>query len=61
MASDRPGRNDPCTCESGKKYKKCCLRAHEAEAAEARAAQQKAREEAGDEGGHVHGPGCSHG
>ncbi len=21
------GRNDPCTCGSGKKYKKCCLRA----------------------------------
>ena len=20
------GRNDPCTCESGKKYKKCCGR-----------------------------------
>lgn len=19
------GRNDPCPCESGKKYKKCCL------------------------------------
>jgi uncharacterized protein len=19
-----PGRNDPCTCGSGKKYKKCC-------------------------------------
>ncbi len=22
-----PGRNDPCTCGSGKKYKKCCMRA----------------------------------
>ncbi|PLR36741.1 zinc chelation protein SecC [Chimaeribacter californicus] len=22
----RPGRNDPCFCGSGKKYKKCCLR-----------------------------------
>jgi len=21
-----PGRNDPCTCGSGKKYKKCCGR-----------------------------------
>jgi uncharacterized protein len=19
-----PGRNDPCTCDSGKKFKKCC-------------------------------------
>jgi SEC-C motif len=25
------GRNDPCPCESGKKYKKCCLMADEAE------------------------------
>ena len=22
------GRNDPCPCESGRKYKKCCQRAH---------------------------------
>jgi len=21
---ERPGRNDPCPCGSGKKYKKCC-------------------------------------
>ena len=21
---DKPGRNDPCPCGSGKKYKKCC-------------------------------------
>lgn len=21
---EKPGRNDPCTCKSGKKYKKCC-------------------------------------
>jgi uncharacterized protein YecA (UPF0149 family) len=21
----QPGRNDPCPCGSGKKYKKCCL------------------------------------
>ncbi|MEK9500661.1 preprotein translocase subunit SecA [Gaopeijia maritima] len=26
-ASDEPGRNDPCPCGSGKKYKKCCGRA----------------------------------
>ncbi len=25
-----PGRNDPCPCGSGKKYKHCCLRANEA-------------------------------
>ena len=23
-AQDGPGRNDPCPCGSGKKYKKCC-------------------------------------
>ena len=23
----KPGRNDPCPCGSGKKYKKCCGRA----------------------------------
>jgi hypothetical protein len=28
------GRNDPCTCGSGKKYKKCCLPKLEAEATE---------------------------
>jgi hypothetical protein len=22
----KPGRNDPCPCGSGKKYKKCCMR-----------------------------------
>lgn len=25
-SSKKPGRNDPCFCGSGKKYKKCCLR-----------------------------------
>jgi hypothetical protein len=29
-AADRKiGRNEPCPCNSGKKYKKCCLRRHE--------------------------------
>jgi preprotein translocase subunit SecA len=23
-AKKKPGRNDPCPCGSGKKYKKCC-------------------------------------
>ena len=27
----KPGRNDPCPCGSGKKYKKCCLPKDEAE------------------------------
>jgi tetratricopeptide (TPR) repeat protein len=36
------GRNDPCPCGSGKKYKRCCLEKHEEEA---RAAAAAAREE----------------
>lgn len=24
QAGQKPGRNDPCTCGSGKKYKQCC-------------------------------------
>ncbi len=24
IAAPKPGRNDPCSCGSGKKYKKCC-------------------------------------
>lgn len=30
---NRPGRNDPCTCGSGTKYKRCCLGKEEARAA----------------------------
>lgn len=26
LAEYKPGRNDPCLCGSGKKYKKCCLK-----------------------------------
>ncbi len=37
--SSKPGRNDPCPCGSGKKYKRCCLPADEAAASE-RARQQ---------------------
>lgn len=25
MKEKKPGRNDPCPCESGKKYKRCCI------------------------------------
>lgn len=25
--SDKPNRNDPCSCGSGKKYKQCCGKA----------------------------------
>ena len=38
-----PGRNDPCPCGSGKKYKQCCLVKDEAKA---RAARAKAAEAA---------------
>jgi hypothetical protein len=30
--SERPGRNDPCPCGSGRKYKLCCLQKDEAKA-----------------------------
>jgi hypothetical protein len=33
----RPGRNEPCHCGSGRKYKQCCLAKDEAAAAKARA------------------------
>jgi len=34
----KPGRNEPCPCGSGTKYKRCCLHQHEAAAAERAAA-----------------------
>jgi tetratricopeptide (TPR) repeat protein len=34
----KPGRNDPCPCGSGQKYKRCCLPRDEAAAAAERAA-----------------------
>jgi tetratricopeptide (TPR) repeat protein len=36
------GRNDPCHCNSGKKYKQCCLASDEAAARAARPVQQTA-------------------
>ncbi|MFC1716153.1 tetratricopeptide repeat protein [Candidatus Poribacteria bacterium] len=30
---DKVGRNDPCPCGSGKKYKKCCMKKDEEQAA----------------------------
>lgn len=38
----RPGRNEPCYCGSGRKYKHCCLAKDEAAATEARAAARAA-------------------
>jgi hypothetical protein len=40
-----PGRNDPCPCGSGKKYKKCCLPKEEAEEGKVIAKEQAARDE----------------
>lgn len=39
----RPGRNEPCRCGSGRKYKQCCL---DKDGAEARVAYAKAIAEA---------------
>ena len=36
-AGARPGRNEPCHCGSGRKYKQCCLEKDEARASAARA------------------------
>ena len=37
----RPGRNEPCHCGSGRKYKHCCLAKDEKKAAAARAKAAK--------------------
>jgi tetratricopeptide (TPR) repeat protein len=41
----KPGRNDPCPCGSGKKYKKCCQPKEDAVERETIAKDQAAREE----------------
>ena len=41
----KPGRNDPCHCGSGAKYKKCCLPKDEATEREGLAVAQRRREE----------------
>jgi hypothetical protein len=38
----RPGRNEPCHCGSGRKYKHCCLEKDNAEASAARKAAAEA-------------------
>jgi hypothetical protein len=37
ISHSRPGRNEPCHCGSGRKYKQCCLEKDEAETRAARA------------------------
>ncbi len=47
-AMAKPGRNDPCPCGSGKKYKRCCLEKDEATAgAEAAREAQRVDDGAG--------------
>jgi tetratricopeptide (TPR) repeat protein len=41
----KPGRNNPCPCGSGKKYKKCCLTNDQAAKHEQLVAQQAEREQ----------------
>jgi hypothetical protein len=41
-----PGRNEPCHCGSGRKYKQCCLPKDEAKAAKVRAKAAKEAEAA---------------
>jgi len=41
MSNPLPGRNDPCHCGSGKKYKHCCLAKDEAAERQKRAAAEK--------------------
>jgi len=42
---DKTGRNDPCPCGSGKKYKKCCLPKHQAAQRQQVAQQQAGRDQ----------------
>jgi hypothetical protein len=36
QTTERPGRNEPCYCGSGRKYKHCCLAKDEVKASKAR-------------------------
>ncbi len=45
------GRNDPCPCGSGKKYKKCCLAKDEAEASREQISAPSGSEKIFDDGG----------
>ena len=42
---DKTGRNDPCPCGSGKKYKKCCLPKHETQQRQQLTEQQAERDQ----------------
>jgi hypothetical protein len=47
-SQSRPGRNEPCHCGSGKKYKHCCLAKDEAADAKAREKREKAERAAAE-------------
>ncbi len=49
MINRQIGRNDPCHCGSGRKYKQCCLPKDEAAARQARVEADKTAGEAGAE------------
>lgn len=49
-ANKTPGRNEPCHCGSGRKYKQCCLLKDEAVQREARAGASAEEDAAGDAG-----------
>ncbi len=61
MPSELPGRNDPCHCGSGKKYKHCCLskdeaaarEKHDVEATEAKGEEQAKGSGAAEEHAHA--------
>src|SRR4051812_7122926 len=55
--TEKAGRNDPCPCGSGKKYKKCCLATKEAETPKLVVADAAKRSSLGD--GHDHAT-CGH-
>jgi hypothetical protein len=53
----KTGRNDPCHCGSGQKYKKCCLAKDDAARSAELAALAAKAAEAGAEGSDVEGDG----
>jgi hypothetical protein len=55
--SNKPGRNDPCPCGSGQKYKRCCLVKDQLAESTALAAAAAARAAAAAQHHHTH-EGC---
>jgi tetratricopeptide (TPR) repeat protein len=55
--SNKPGRNDPCPCGSGQKYKRCCLAKDQSAESDALAAAVAARAAQAAQHQHTH-EGC---